>query len=407
MGGKYNKCKMSRRFVGMKNLKGDTRKSQAGKIEMTRIHTLFLLVLFILSHMNVNAQRLRDHNIKIGVIPTGQWNAITDVPGVKVGQVTLDVADHIQTGVTAILPHTGNIFQQKVPAAIYIANGFGKLAGYSQVEELGNIETPIVLTNTLSVPTAADALIDYTLAQEENQNVRSVNPVVGETNDGRLNDIRGRHVTKEHVIAAILGAKEGPVTEGNVGAGTGTICFGFKGGIGTSSRKLPAKAGGYTVGVLTQTNFGGNLQIAGVPVGQELGKYYLKDQLQDSPDGSCMIIVATNAPLDARNLKRLAKRAIMGLAKTGGIASNGSGDYVIAFSTAETLRIPYQTEGPLLSGEVLHNDYLSPLFMATIEATEEAILNSLFAAKTVTSNGYTIEALPVEKVLEIMKRYRP
>lgn len=355
--------------------------------------------------MNTQAQRLRDHGVKIGVIPTGQWNAVTDVPGVTVGQVTLEAADLIRTGVTAILPHAGNIFQQKVPGAIYIGNGFGKLAGYSQVEELGNIETPILLTNTLSVPTAADALIDYTLAQPGNETVRSVNPVVGETNDGSLNDIRGRHVTKEHVIAAILDAKTGPVTEGNVGAGTGTVCFGFKGGIGTASRRLPAQSGGYTVGVLTQTNFGGNLQIAGVPVGQELGKYYLKDQLQDSADGSCMIVVATDAPLDARNLKRLAKRAMLGLAKTGGIASNGSGDYVIAFSTAETLRIPYQTEGPLLSGEVLHNDYMSPLFMATIEATEEAILNSLFAAKTTTSNGRTIEALPLEWVLEILRRY--
>lgn len=355
--------------------------------------------------MNLQAQRLRDHGVQIGVIPTGQWNAITDVPGVTVGQVTLEAGDRIRTGVTAILPHAGNIFQQKVPAAIYTGNGFGKLAGYSQVEELGNIETPIILTNTLSVPTAADALIDYTLAQPGNETVRSVNPVVGETNDGSLNDIRGRHIAKEHVIAAILEAKTGPVTEGNAGAGTGTICFGFKGGIGTASRRLPTQSGGYTVGVLTQTNFGGNLQVAGAPVGQELGKYYLKDQLQDSADGSCMIVVATDAPLDARNLKRLAKRAMLGLAKTGGIASNGSGDYVIAFSTAETLRIPYQTEGPLLSGEVLHNDYMSPLFMAVIEATEEAILNSLFAAKTTTANGRTIEALPLERVLEILGKY--
>ena len=353
----------------------------------------------------LQAQRLRDHGIEIGVIPTGSWNAITDVPGVRVGQVTLEAADSIRTGVTAILPHEGNIFQFKAPAAIYIGNGFGKLAGYSQVEELGNIETPIILTNTLSVPAAADALIDYTLAQKENQQVRSVNPVVGETNDGGLNDIRGRHVTREHVLAAILNAQTGPVTEGNVGAGTGTVCFGFKGGIGTASRKLPEKAGGYTVGVLAQTNFGGNLQIAGVPVGQELGKYYLKDQLQDSADGSCMMVVATDAPLDARNLKRLAKRAMLGLAKTGGIASNGSGDYVIAFSTAAGLRVPYQPESPLLTTAVLHNDYLSPLFMAVIEATEEAILNALFAARTTTSNGRTVEALPIEKVLEIMRAY--
>lgn len=357
-----------------------------------------------MSH-NAPAQRLRDHGIKIGVIPTGPWNAITDVTGVRVGQVTLEAADSIRTGVTTILPHEGNIFQSKVPAAIYIGNGFGKLAGYSQVEELGNIETPIVLTNTLSVPTAADAVIDYTLAHKENRKIRSVNPVVGETNDGGLNDIRGRHITKEHVLAAILNAQSGPVTEGNVGAGTGTVCFGFKGGIGTASRKLPENAGGYTIGVLTQTNFGGNLQIAGVPVGEELGKYYLKDQLPDSADGSCMMIVATDAPLDARNLKRLAKRAMLGLAKTGGIASNGSGDYVIAFSTAAGLRIPYQTDGSLYTATVLHNDYLSPLFMATIEATEEAILNSLFAARTMTANGRTVEALPVEKVLAIMRKY--
>lgn len=366
---------------------------------------VFFSIFFMLLFMELPAQRLRDHGIEIGVIPTGKWNAITDVSGVQVGQITLKVGDYIRTGATAVLPHTDNIFQQKIPAAIYIANGFGKLAGYSQVEELGNIETPIILTNTLSVPTAADALVDYTLAKKGNENVRSVNPIVGETNDGRLNDIRGRYVGKQHVLAAVLAAKSGPVAEGNVGAGTGTICFGFKGGIGTASRKLPEKAGGYTVGVLTQTNFGGNLQIAGVPIGRELGRYYLKDQLKDSADGSCMIIVATDAPLDARNLKRLAKRAQMGLAKTGGIASNGSGDYVIAFSTAESLRIPYQTEGSLLSGQVLHNDYLSPLFMAVIEATEEAILNSLFAAKTMTGNGYTIEELPVEKVLEIMKKY--
>ena len=304
------------------------------------------------------------------------------------------------------MPHEDNIFQNKVPAAIYIGNGFGKLAGYSQVEELGNIETPIILTNTLSVPTASDALIDYTLTQKENESVRSVNAVVGETNDGNLNDIRGRHVKKADVLTAIKAAKSGMVEEGNVGAGTGTRCFGFKGGIGTASRVLPTRLGGYTVGVLVQTNFGGVLQIDGVPIGQELGQFYLKEQLEYSPDGSCMIVVATDAPLDSRNLKRLAKRAMMGLAKTGGIASNGSGDYVIAFSTAKDLRIPYQSKSPFLSRKVLRNSEMSPLFMAVIEATETAIINSLFAAESMKGNGKRIEALPIKKVLKIMKKYK-
>lgn len=366
---------------------------------------LILTITFFvgMEHLSAQSKRMRDHGIKTGVMKTGDLNAITDVMGVQVGQVTLVQEERVRTGVTAILPHNGNIFQQKVPAAIYIGNGFGKLAGYSQVEELGNIETPIVLTNTLSVPTAADALIDHTFSFAENDGVRSVNPVVGETNDGGLNDIRGRHVQKPHVLEAITSAKSGPVEEGNVGAGAGTRCFGFKGGIGTASRQLPTSLGGYTVGVLVQSNFGGVLQIAGVPVGEELGSYYYKNQID--ADGSCMIVVATDAPVDARNLKRMAKRAMLGLAKTGGIASNGSGDYVIAFSTAESLRIPYQAEEDLMQQEVLRNSAMSPLFMATIEATEEAILNSLFAAETATSNGRTVEALPVEKVLEVMKKY--
>lgn len=355
--------------------------------------------------MNAQSSRPRELGVTIGVLPTGKLNAITDVPGVKVGHHTLVLGDSVRTGVTAIVPYAGNIFQQKVPAAIYLGNGFGKLAGYSQVEELGNIETPIVLTNTPSVPTAADALIDYTLALSGNENVRSVNPVVGETNDGGLNDIRGRHVRKEHVLNAIINARDGSVQEGNVGAGTGTRCFGFKGGIGTASRKLPKNLGGYTVGVLVQSNFGGVLQIDGVPVGVELGKFYLKEQIEQSADGSCMMIVATDAPLDTRNLKRLAKRAMLGLAKTGGIASNGSGDYVIAFSTAEQLRIPYNMEQPTLNQEVLHNDAISPLFLATIEATEEAIINSLFAAQTTRANGVTVEELPIDKVLKIMNKY--
>jgi len=354
----------------------------------------------------MNAQRARDYGIKIGVLETGKNNAITDVSGVLIGQKTLHKKKHIRTGVTAILPHGDNVFQNKIPAAMYIGNGFGKLMGYSQVEELGNIETPIILTNTLSVPTAAEALIDYTLVQPKNQSVRSVNPIVGETNDGYLNDIRGRHVKKSDILTAIQQAKSGVVKEGNVGAGTGTRCFGFKGGVGTASRLLPKNLGGYTVGVLVQTNFGGVLQIDGVPIGQELGQFYLKDQLEYSPDGSCMIVVATDAPLDSRNLKRLAKRAMLGLAKTGGIVSNGSGDYVVAFSTAKDLRIPYQSQSSLRSGKVLRNSSMSPIFMAVIEATEEAIINSLFAAESMKGNGQKIEALPIKKTIKIMKKYK-
>lgn len=368
---------------------------------------LSCLILFsFLSSMSAQKNRPRDLGITIGVLPTGQHNAITDVNGLKVGHSTIIEGNTIRTGVTAILPYEGNIFQSKVPAAIYIGNGFGKLMGYSQVEELGNLETPIILTNTLSVPTAATALIEYTLTQEGNQNVRSVNSVVGETNDGGINDIRGLHVKRAHVFEAIQQASDGTVKEGNVGAGTGTRCFGYKGGIGTASRVLPQSLGGYTVGVLVQSNFGGVLQIDGVPIGEELGKFYLKEQLDYNPDGSCMIVVATDAPIDARNLKRLAKRALFGLAKTGGIASNGSGDYVIAFSTAANLRIPYQSESPLVEQQILRNSAMSPLFMATIEASEEAIINSLFMAETMTSTKGTIEALPVKKVLKIMKRHK-
>lgn len=358
--------------------------------------------------ISLNAQQhsLRDLGINIGVLEPGTLNAITDVEGVKVGHETLIEGKNIRTGVTAILPHAGNIFQQKVPAAIYIGNGFGKLAGFSQVEELGNIETPIILSNTLSVPTASSALIDYALNFKGNENVRSVNPVVGETNDGYLNNIRARHIKESHVLNAIEKASHGKVAQGNVGAGTGTVAFGFKGGIGTASRKLPDNLGGYTLGVLVQTNFGGVLEIAGVPVGKELNKYYLSDVLNESPDGSCMIVVATDAPLDSRNLKRLAKRSILGLAKTGGIASNGSGDYVIAFSTAETVRIPYTSKNSTRQIENLRNNALSPLFMAAIEATEEAIINSLFAAKTMTGrDGNTIQAIPVDIVLDLFKKY--
>lgn len=373
---------------------------------MTRKLLLFLLLTFLTVELSAQNKNLRDYGIEIGVLEPGPLNAITDVKGVLVGHQTLIEGDATRTGVTAVLPHPGNIFQQKVPAAVYVGNGFGKLAGSTQIEELGNIETPVILTNTLSVPTAADALIDYTFRFKANREVRSVNPVVGETNDGYLNDIRARNVGKADVLEAIDQASDGPVAQGNVGAGTGTTAFGFKGGIGTASRRLPTTLGGYTVGVLVQSNFGGVLQIAGVPVGKELNKYYLADKLNSSPDGSCMIVVATDAPLDARNLKRLAKRAILGLAKTGGIASNGSGDYVLAFSTAESLRIPYRSERELRSQNVLRNSAMSPLFMAVNEATEEAIINSLFQAETMTGrDGHTVKELPVDSVLKIMEEY--
>lgn len=367
-----------------------------------------LLIVILITSMNVYSQnkRLRDYGIEIGVLKTGKANAITDVKGVTVGHVTIIESDSVRTGVTAIIPHQGNVFQNKVPAAIYIANGFGKLAGYSQVKELGNIETPIILTNTLSVPTASDALITYTIEQPVNKEVRSVNSVVGETNDGWLNDIRGRHVKQIHVLNAIQNAESGFVTEGNIGAGTGTICFGYKGGIGTSSRVIPKSLGGYTVGVLVQTNFGGVLEINGVPIAKELNKYPYRDKILNDADGSCMIVVITDAPLGSRNLERLAKRAIMGLAKTGGIASNGSGDYVIALSTAKENLIPYSSESVFNEKKELRNAEISPLFLATIEATEEAILNSLFAAETMIGrDGHTIESLPIDKVIEIMKKY--
>ena len=365
-----------------------------------------LLGVLALASFQVFAQekRVRDYGIEVGVLRTGPLNAITDVKGVKIGHVTISEGENIRTGVTAILPHSGNIFQEKVPAAIYLGNGFGKLAGYSQVKELGNLETPIILTNTLSVAAAINAVITYTLANPENADVGSVNAVVGETNDGYLNDIRGRHVKEEDVLKAISMASTGPVEEGNVGAGTGTVCFQYKGGIGTSSRVIPKAFGGYTVGVLVQTNFGGVFELNGVPVAKELDNY--SRSFTYDVDGSCMMIVMTDAPLDARNLERLAKRAIMGLAKTGGIASNGSGDYVIAVSTAVENRVAHNSNTLTEQHTYLKNDALSPLFLATIEATEEAILNSLFAAKTtVGRDGHTVKALPKEEVLEIMKKY--
>jgi D-aminopeptidase len=349
-------------------------------------HILF--VLLALSFLGLafaspeQRPRLREFGITTGILSPGALNAITDVSGVKVGQVTLIEGDSIRTGVTAILPHGGNIFQQKVPGAIFVANGFGKLMGSTQVEELGTIETPIILTNTLSVPKAADAVIDYILALPGNESVMSVNPVVGETNDGGLNDIRGRYVKKEHVIEAIDNAQSGPVEEGCVGAGTGTACYGWKGGIGTASRKLPESRGGYTVGVLVQTNHGGILQINGYPIGIKLGNYYMKNTVEEPSEGSCMLVVATDAPLDSHNLKRLAQRALLGIPRTGGFYSSGSGDYCIAFSTAESVRVPYRTRETTMTEEIIRADRISPLFLAAAEASEEAILNSLFKATT-------------------------
>src|SRR5690606_34142685 len=341
------------------------------------------------------------HGMEVGILAPGPLNAITDVPGVRVGHTTRIEGTGIRSGVTAILPHGGNLFQEKVPAAIHVGNGFGKLAGSTQVQELGNLETPIILTNTLSVPTAMEAVIGYTLELPGNEDVRSVNAVVGETNDGFLNDIRGRHISRDDVLGAIGNAKGGTVAQGNVGAGTGTVCFGLKGGIGTSSRVLPRPLGGYTVGVLAQTNFGGLLKVDGLDVGKQLGHY--PDRYRYSPDGSCMLVVMTDAPLDARNLERLAKRAMLGLARTGGIASNGSGDYVIAVSTAEQCRIPYESKDPVQLFPTLGNDHITPLFQAVIEATEEAILNSLFAAAPMQGHqGNKVEALPLEKVLGLL-----
>jgi D-aminopeptidase len=365
-----------------------------------------LIFLSLFSGFTVAAERprLREFGVKTGVLPPGPLNAITDVAGVRVGQVTLVQGKDIRTGVTAVLPVDGNIFQEKVPAAIAVANGFGKLTGYTQVEELGTLETPIILTNTLSVPTAAEALIDYILNLPGNERVESVNPVVGETNDGYLNDIRRRYVSRQHVLEAILKAAGGPVEEGSVGAGTGTMCFNFKGGIGTSSRRLPASRDGYTVGVLVQTNFGGILRINGFPVGEKLGSYYLKRDLEGGSEGSCMIVLATDAPLDSRNLKRLARRALLGIPRTGGFYSNASGDYAIAFSTAREVSVPYRSSSPTQPVLLLRNEQMSPLFLAAAEASEEAILNSLFKAERMEGkDGHVAEALPLDRVREIIE----
>jgi D-aminopeptidase len=357
--------------------------------------------------------RARELGLKIGVLPTGILNSITDVNGVLVGQTTIIKGESVRTGVTAILPHGGNLFKEKVPAAIVVGNGFGKLAGSTQVNELGEIETPILLTSTLSVPKVADFLMDYMLTLPGNENVQSINPVVAETNDGFLSDIRSRPIIRDDVFYALKNAKGGAVEEGSVGAGTGTVAFGWKGGIGTSSRKLPSNLGGYTVGVLVQTNFGGVLSVDGAPVGIELGKYYLKDAVDlnnpstnpggpDKADGSIIIIVATDAPLDHRQLKRLADRSFPGLARTGSSMTNGSGDYAIAFSTQNRIN----SADPVREIRVVGNDAMSPLFQAAIEATEEAILNSLFKATTIVGKDkHLVEALPIDQTLTILRKY--
>lgn len=373
-----------------------------------QILCLLLFTMMTFSTLSANAQqRPRELGIKIGVLPTGKMNAITDVAGVGVGHFTKIEGNNIRTGVTAILPHEGNLFQQKVPAAVHVGNGFGKLAGSTQIQELGNMESPIVLTNTLSVAAGIDGIVKYLLSQEGNESVQSVNAVVGETNDSFLNDIRGQHISPGDVIKAIKSSSLSTVQEGNVGAGTGTVCFGFKGGIGTSSRKLPKSLSGFTVGVLVQTNFGGVLQINGVPVGEELEQYTFKNQLE-SVDGSCMIVVATDAPVNERNLRRMAERAMLGLARTGGIASNGSGDYVIAFSNHPENLISHQADAlETNKNQYLRNDDMTALFLATIEATEEAIINSLWAAEDMQGkDGREMKSLPKERVLEIMDKYK-
>ena len=362
------------------------------------------LMLIALGSWSQSHKTLREWGFPTGIFQPGPNNAITDVPGVTVGHVTCIEGDSIRTGVTAIVPHQSNLFRNKVPTAIYVGNGFGKLAGYTQVRELGNIETPVILTNTLSVAAGIEGAVRYTLMQPDNERENSVNAVVGETNDGRLNAIRAMHITPQMVIDAIKGAKGGPVEQGCVGAGTGTICFGFKGGIGTSSRVLPKSLGGYTIGVLVQTNYGGILEIDGVQVGQKLQKHDFINHVRrnENVDGSCMMVVITDAPLDSRNLERVAKRAMMGMAKTGGIASNGSGDYVIALSVAPENLI--NDKAKKITSTVLANSEMSSIFAATIETTAEALWNSLFMATSMTGrDGYHVEALPVDKVLEMLR----
>ena len=369
---------------------------------MKKILIQSILILFVITNW-VQSQKLRprDMGLEIGLFQTGKWNAITDVYGVKVGHETIIRGDKVRTGVTIILPHSENLFDKKVMAAVHVTNGFGKALGFTQVEELGTIETPIGLTNTLNIFNVANSIIDYMIMQ--NPDIKSVNPVVGETNDSGLNDIQGRHVKKIHVMKAINNAKSGPVIEGSVGAGTGTRAFGYKGGIGTSSRILPKEAGGFTVGVLVQTNFGGSLMINGAPVGRELKKSPFSSNIPyDEDEGSCMIVIATDAPLSNRNLKRMAKRVDHALGSVGAYSPNGSGDYAIIFSTAREK----SSEKQSFTRKEIKNSSMNGLFMATVEATEEAIINSLFMAETVSSRYGKMEALPVDETMKILKKYK-
>lgn len=385
---------------------------------MKQIRLLLTVALALMSSIPVSAEaqttpggrlRAREMGVAPGIFRPGTLNGITDVAGVRVGQVTITDGASVRTGVTAILPHGGNQYLDRVPAAVVVGNGFGKLVGTTQLRELGELETPILLTCTLCVWRAADAMVGWMLERPGMANVRSINPVVGETNDGTLNDIRSRPVTDAQVRQALESASTGPVTEGSVGAGAGTVAFGWKGGVGTSSRVVPASLGGWTVGVLVQTNFGGVLQVLGAPVGKELGQYAFRNAVSDERgDGSIMIVVATDAPLSDRNLERLASRALLGLGRTGSSASNGSGDYVLAFSTSPEVRRRLDERGNMertrQTTEVT-NDQMSPLFQAVVEATEEAIYNSLFMATTVTSNGQTVNAIPLDRVREVLKKY--
>jgi D-aminopeptidase len=373
-------------------------------------HAISLSTVLAMTALSTQAiaqrARARDLGVKPGVFVPGRLNAITDVAGVRVGQTTVVQGDNVRTGVTAILPHGGNVFTDRVPAALHVGNGFGKITGATQLHELGELETPLLLTCTLCVWKAADAMVDWMLQLPGMANVRSINPVVAETNDGTLNDIRARPITAEQVRAALTSASDGPVAEGSVGAGTGTVAFGWKGGIGTSSRALPQSLGGWTVGVLVQTNFGGVLQVLGAPVGKELGQYAFQRDAQspgERGDGSCVMVIATDAPLSDRNLERLAARAIMGLARTGSSASNGSGDYALAFSTNEKVRRAFNATR--LTTEELANEQMSGLFEAAVEATEEAIYNSLFEATTTTGNGHTVQAIPLDRVREVLAKY--
>tara|TARA_Y100000816_G_scaffold231431_1_gene176723 strand:+ start:822 stop:1991 length:1170 start_codon:yes stop_codon:yes gene_type:complete len=361
---------------------------------------ILVLLIFITTDANAQRKRVRDLGIDIGIFQTGKWNAITDVSGVEVGHKTLIRSDHIRTGVTIIKPHSKDIFKNKVLGAVHVINGFGKSVGLTQIKELGTIETPIALTNTLNVFLVSDAVVEYMISN--NPKIKSVNPVVGETNDSGLNDIQGRHVKKQHVFSAIKNAKSGPVKEGSVGAGTGTRALGFKGGIGTSSRILPNDLGAYTVGVLVQSNFGSSLKINGAPIGRELNKSAFSSKIPyDNDEGSCMIVVATDAPLSNRNLERMAKRAVIGMANVGSFISNGSGDYVIAFTTFEALTL----NKSIATRKEINNRAMNGMFLAVAEATEEAILNSLFMAETINSKYGTSEALPIEETLQILKKY--